>query len=71
MELVKPQEKKKAYLSKTLWVNLIMGVIAVIAAFYPPLAEMAPKIEGMLLVVFPVINVVLRMITKDELYLSE
>ncbi len=55
---------KKIWESKTIWVNLILAVVA----FVPSLSE---KInEEMLMQLMVVANLVLRMITKDKVSLS-
>ena len=57
-------ENKSVFKSKTLWVNLIIAVVA----FFPSVAEkLSPEVvmQGMALV-----NMVLRLVTKDKLQLS-
>jgi len=54
---------KKAYLSKTLWVNLIIAIVA----FFPKVSEVVNASQVMLGMGF--INMVLRMVTKDKIVL--
>jgi hypothetical protein len=65
---------KKPYLSKTIIINAIMGVVGAVAAFVPGAAVVSQFITnhaaeiGM---VWGLINIVLRLITKDKISLSE
>ncbi len=58
------EQKKPWYLSKTLWTNLVMGVVVVI---FPAVKEMVS--EEILISVFAFANIVLRLVTKDKLLL--
>lgn len=58
-------EQKKWWQSKTLWINFILAL----AAFNPKWAEkITPELLAQVLVV---VNMILRFITKDKLYLTE
>ena len=58
------QESKKPWKSKTILANLVVAVVA----FFPSVQEsVSPEIVAQALVV---INIVLRMITKDKISLS-
>lgn len=57
---------KPVYLSKTLWVNLIMAV----GAFIPGVGEWIQAHPDLFAGVFAVINVILRLLTKDKLSIS-
>lgn len=58
-------ESKPIYLSKTFWTNLILGVAAVAAP-----AELQAQITPEVLAsVFVVVNVILRLLTKEEVTL--
>lgn len=59
------ENSKKWYLSKTLWTNFLMGVVAIAV----------PKVKDvltpdMLAGLFMCVNMVLRMVTKDKLELK-
>ena len=56
-------ESKKAWQSKTVWINLI----AAIAAFIPAGAEWVQSHEQAFLIGFSAINIVLRLVTKDKI----
>ena len=58
---------KKAWLSKTMWVNLFMGIIALVAAWVPQVSEIMNK-EAVIMV-FAMINMILRLVTKDKIVL--
>lgn len=57
---------KKWYLSKTLWSNLILGVLALAVPWVRDNVT-----QDTLVSVFAGINIVLRLITKDKLTLKE
>ena len=59
------EEKKNVLMSKTIWVNLLMAVAAVISVWVPEVKEVLN--ESNLLMIFSVINIVLRAITKDAI----
>jgi len=59
-------EKKHALMSKTIWVNLIMAIVAVVSMVKPGVKEILS--EANVLMIFSVINIVLRAITKDQVY---
>lgn len=67
-------ETKKPWLSKTVIVNAVMGVVMAVAAFYPPAKVVSDFISahaaeiGM---VWGILNIILRAITKDKISLSE
>ena len=59
-------EFKKWYLSKTLWTNLLMGVVFVAR---PDLGEQIGGEQGLALL-FTVANVILRVVTKSGLQIK-
>lgn len=63
------ESKKSAFLSKTLWVNLIMAVVAILSAQWPVVSEYVNGANVAML--FSVVNMVLRMVTKDKLFFRE
>lgn len=56
--------EKSLFTSKTLWVNLIVGI----AAFFPAVAEKVNPVTVMQAMTF--INIILRFVTKDKVVLS-
>ena len=58
---------KKAWMSKTLWANLLMAVVAVIAVWVPAVANIVN--EEAVLMLFAMVNMVLRLVTKDKIVL--
>jgi hypothetical protein len=56
------EEKKSPLLSKTLWINFIVGGLSL---FWPPAAEYIASNPSAVLAGFSVINFVLRLITKE------
>ena len=58
---------KKAWMSKTLWANLLMAVIAVIAVWVPAVASIVN--EEAVLMLFAMSNMILRLVTKDKIVL--
>lgn len=64
-KLPEQQSKKWILKSKTLWANVILAAVA----FYPPVAAVVTV--DILAVIFPVVNLVLRLVTKDKLVLKE
>lgn len=61
-------DTKKPWLSKTLWVNAIMAVLALA---YPPAHEWMAAHPDVVIYGFAVINMALRLITKDKLAIGE
>ena len=59
-------DKKHALLSKTIWVNLAMALVAVLSIWVPSLKDVVNPENLMLL--FSMVNVVLRAVTKGEVY---
>lgn len=57
-------EDKPWYLSKTLWTNTIMAVLALA---YPPAKEYLTANPAIFVTVFSVVNIVLRLVTKQGL----
>lgn len=60
--------EKKPWLSKTLWVNLLMAVFAM---FWQPAADFIAQNPETVAVIFTGINMVLRLITKDKIVLID
>lgn len=59
---------KKPWLSKTLWVNLILGITAMIA---PGASELIKAHPEAVMTVFSIINMGLRLMTKDAISLED
>lgn len=59
------EEKKNVLMSKTIWVNLLMAVAAIVGVWVPEVKEVFN--ESNMIMVFSVINIVLRAITKDAI----
>lgn len=53
--------------SKTLWINLIVAI----AAFIPQVSEYIASHPEVLTIAFAVVNVVLRLLTKDKIQLTD
>jgi hypothetical protein len=60
-------ETKKPYLSKTLWTNAVVALFAIVGAWVPQVQEVMS--EANVILIFSVINVVLRLVTKSKLEL--
>lgn len=65
MDNVKPW-----YLSKTILVNLIMAIAGVVAVFKPEVAVFAKEYMGEGAAVWGIINLILRVVTKDKVSIS-
>ena len=61
-------ESKKPYQSKTLIVNALVAVLALVA---PGASEFISAHPGEVAVAFSMINMALRLISKDKISLSE
>lgn len=61
-------ESKAWYLSKTIWVNLVMGIFGIFVAWKPDLASFLN--EGNMLLLMSVVNVILRGVTKNAIELK-
>lgn len=62
---------KSFWKSKTVWFNLITVLVTVASYFgYTPDQQVADNTAGMLLILGPVVNVLLRFMTKHELTLK-
>lgn len=59
---------KKPWLSKTLWVN---ALVAVLALAYPPASEWMLANSGTVVTLFAVLNMVLRLVSKEKISLLE
>lgn len=64
------EEVKPWYLSKTILVNIFMAVAMIIAQFKPETAEVVKHYLGEAGVAWAVINIVLRIVTKDKIGIS-
>lgn len=58
---------KKPWLSKTIWTNIILAVVA----FIPPVQSFLAANPDTIVYVFVVINLLLRLITKGKIVLKE
>lgn len=59
---------KKPWLSKTLWVNV---VVAVAALAWPPAAEYIQQNPEIVMAAFAGLNVILRLVTKEKISLQD
>ena len=59
-------EEKKPWSSKTIWVNLLVAVSAMIP--YGPIQELLT--EANLVMILSVVNMVLRLVSKDKIGLN-
>jgi len=59
---------KKPWLSKTLWVN---AIVAVGALFAPGASDYIASHPDLVVGVFAVVNMVLRLVSKDKLSIGE
>lgn len=58
-------EVKSPLMSKTIWINLMMAMAAVLSNWWPELAEVMS--EANLVMIFSVVNIVLRAVTKSSI----
>lgn len=58
-------ESKNVLMSKTIWVNFLVALGAILSNWVPALAEILS--EANLLLIFSVVNLVLRSVTKDAI----
>lgn len=65
MESVKPW-----YLSKTVLVNILMGLAMIASQFYAPAADFVREYFGEAGTAWALINIILRVISKDKLSIS-
>jgi len=61
-------ETKKPWLSKTIWLNLVGAVLALV---YPPASSWLASHAEITLGFFAGLNILLRLISKDKISLSE
>ena len=64
------QPVKKAWLSKTMWINLFVAIVGVIAAFVPGASVVTEWLSShgdIVAMVFGLVNLILRATTKDKL----
>ncbi len=61
-------ENKKPWLSKTIWLNLVGAILALV---YPPASAWLAAHADITLGFFAGINILLRLISKDKISLSE
>lgn len=62
------ESAKKPWLSKTLWVNLLMAVFALV---WQPAAEFIAANPETVAVIFTGINMILRLVTKEKIVLID
>ena len=58
---------KKPWLSKTIWMNLILAIVA----FIPSVGQWFAENPSVFIVVFSVANIILRLVTKGKIELLE
>lgn len=56
-------ESKSPLMSKTIWVNFLVALGAILANWFPAVAEIMS--EANLLLIFSVVNLLLRSVTKE------
>lgn len=61
---------KPWFLSKSILVNIIMGIAMIIAAFKPEFAAVIKEYLGEAGTAWAIINIVLRIISKDKISIS-
>ena len=61
-------DKKKFWLSKTFWINL---VVPVVSYFYPPANEFIVSHPSEVVAAWAAINMILRWISKSEVVLID
>jgi hypothetical protein len=59
---------KKPYKSKTLWIN---AIVAVLAIAFPPASAWIQSHPDMVMTGFAMLNMLLRVISKDKIGLEE
>ena len=62
-----PDDTKKPWQSKTLWTNIIIAIVAIAS---PPAHQWISAHPEAFAAAFGVINVILRMLTKDAIQLN-
>lgn len=68
------QQVKKPYLSRTIIVNTLLGVISAVSLFVPaaaPVAEFIKSHAAEIGMVWGILNIILRAITKDKIQLQD
>lgn len=66
--------EKKWYLSKTIWLNLVMGMLMTLGAVVPSLMGVKDWIAANVALVggvWSVLGIVLRAVSKDKIVLSD
>lgn len=63
-------KSKPVWLSKTLWVNVLAVVAILVAQFSPEAAEFIKSHFAEIGGGWAVLNTILRLVSKDQLYLS-
>jgi hypothetical protein len=61
---------KPWYMSKTILVNLMMGIGMIVGQFYPPVQAMIQEYLGEAGTAWALINIILRLISKDKVSIS-
>lgn len=67
-------DSKKPWLSKTLWLNFIGGIASAVAVFYPNANVVTQFIASNAVAigtVWSVLNMILRVVTKDAISLQD
>jgi hypothetical protein len=59
-------ETKPAYLSKTVWMNLIIAA----SAFFPPVQEWVVSHPDMVMIGWSVVNILLRFVSGKEVTIA-
>jgi len=66
-QLELPVMEKKPWMSKTIWANMLMAILALIGMWVPKVSEIVTS--EMVMMLFAMINMILRLVTKDKMIL--
>ena len=64
------QDVKPWYLSKSILVNIIMGIAMVVASFKPGAADFIKQYLGEAGTAWAFINIILRLVSKDKISIA-
>jgi hypothetical protein len=61
------EDSKKWWSSKTIWVNMLMAIVAIVSAALPDVSLLEKLNEELFLSIFAGVNMILRFVTKDSI----